>query len=97
VLLYPKLLDGYLLDAIEGLDAEPANDERLAEFIASIAGAAHSRRASAGLGEDVRLRSEGVVGSGLEYDDELVQLSAFSTAGGSSSPATRITRPSRRR
>jgi hypothetical protein len=97
VLLYPKLLDGYLLDAIEGLDAEPANDERLAEFIASIAGAARSRRASAGLGEDVRLRGEGVVGSGLEYNGELVQLNAFSTAGGSVGAATRIRRPSRRR
>jgi hypothetical protein len=49
------------------------------------------------LGDEVRLRGEDIVGSGLEYNDELVQLSAFSTAGGSSSGATRITRPIRRR
>jgi ARG and Rhodanese-Phosphatase-superfamily-associated Protein domain len=95
--LYPKLLEGYLLDAIEGLDIEPANDERLAEFIASITCTARSRRASAALGDDIRLRGEDIVGSGLEYNDELVRLSAFSTARGSSSAATRITRPSWRR
>jgi hypothetical protein len=94
--LYPKLLEGYLLDAIERLDVEPATDGRLAEFVASTSGAARSRRASAGLGEDVRLRGTGIVGSGLEYDGELVQLSAFSRADEPDKTATRITRPSRR-
>jgi hypothetical protein len=32
-----------------------------------------------GLGEDVRLYTRGVLGSGLELDGEVVQLSAFTT------------------
>jgi hypothetical protein len=92
--LYGKLLDGYLLDAIEALDGEPAGEDALATFLGSVGRATRSRRPSAGLGEDVRLRGERVVGSGLEHEGELVQLCAFST-GGASDP-TRIARPSRR-
>jgi ARG and Rhodanese-Phosphatase-superfamily-associated Protein domain len=90
--LYPKLLEGYLLDAFEVVDGPPAGD--LDAFIAAIAEGAVGRRPSAGLGEDVRLRGEGVVASGLVLDGELLQLCAFS----SEEPRgrTRIARPSRR-
>jgi hypothetical protein len=91
--LYPKLLDGYLLDALEAVDTSPAGD--LDAFIAALAEGALSRRASAGLGEDIRLRGKHTIGSGLELDGELVQLCAFSTEDGSS--RTRISRPSARR
>ena len=95
--LYPKLLDGYLLDAIERLDGKPAAVEALESFVGRLESAPRSRRGSAGLGEDVRLRDEGVVGSGLELEGELIQLCAFTSedepAGGR---ATRIMRPSRR-
>jgi ARG and Rhodanese-Phosphatase-superfamily-associated Protein domain len=90
--LYPKLLEGYLLDALEEVDSRPAGD--LDAFIAVVAEGALARRPSAGLGEDVRLRGEAVVASGLEIDGELVQLCAFSTENGGS--RTRIERPSRR-
>ncbi len=97
--LYPKLLDGYLLDAIERLDRSPATERELDEFVQAVAAAKRSRRPSAGLGEDVRLRADRVVGSGLEYEGELVQLSAFSSENGShpEQPRGRILRPSRRR
>jgi ARG and Rhodanese-Phosphatase-superfamily-associated Protein domain len=90
--LYPKLLEGYLLDALEVVDGRPAGD--LDAFIAAIAEGALGRRPSAGLGEDVRLRGDGMVASGLELDGELLQLCAFS----SEEPRgrTRIARPSRR-
>ena len=90
--LYGKLLDGYLLDALEGFDGKAADADR---FVASLDGAVRSRGPSAGLGEDVRLRGDGVVGSGLELDGELIQLCAFSSDGGRDA-ATRIARPSRR-
>jgi hypothetical protein len=93
-LLYPKLLDGYLLDALERLDSEAANRATLESFVERIEAAPRSRRRSVGLGEDVRLRAQGVVGSALEVDDELVQLSAFSSDD--SGRATRVARPSRR-
>ncbi len=91
--LYPKLRAGYLLDAIERVGGHPAPQERLGRFVAAVAAAAQARRPSAGLGEDVRLHGDGVVGSGLELDGELLQLCAFSGGGAGG----RIARPSRRR
>jgi hypothetical protein len=92
--LYPKLLSGYLLDAIEQLDGEPASEGALAGFLESVAAAPRSRRPSEALGEDVRLAGDAVVGSGLELDGELLQLSAFSSEG--MPHGTRIARPRRR-
>ncbi len=73
--LYPKLLHGYLLDAIERLDGAPARE--LEPFLDAIARAPRARRASAGLGDDVRIADDEVVGSGLELNGELVQLCVF--------------------
>jgi hypothetical protein len=92
--LYPKLLDGYLLDALERLDGKPASVERLGEFVVAAAAAPMRRSPSAGVGDDVRLAVPGVVGSGLALREELLQLSAFTTDG--SGPRTRVARPSRR-
>jgi hypothetical protein len=91
--LYPKLLEGYLLDALEALDGKPSVDPE--GFLTAIAEAPRSRGASAGLGEDVRLRGESLVGSGLELHGELLQLCAFSSD--ESGAKTLIERPSRRR
>jgi ARG and Rhodanese-Phosphatase-superfamily-associated Protein domain len=77
--LYPKLLDGHLLDAIEQLDATPAPQHLLAGFVAGAETAPTRLQPSAGLGQDVRLARVGLVGSGLVLDDELVQLSIFSS------------------
>ena len=55
-----------------------------------------SRQPSAGLGEDVRIRGAQVVGSGLELDGELLQISAFH-ADARRGRVGRIARPSRRR
>jgi hypothetical protein len=74
--LYPKLLEGYLLDAAEHAGGKPAD---LEAFFERTLTAPRSRRASAGLGEDVRLVDDGLVGSGLEVDKELIQLCAFSS------------------
>jgi hypothetical protein len=93
--LYPKLRAGYLLDALERLDGEPARPEQVERFLASASASLHTRGPSAGLGEDLRLRGEGVIGSGLELDGELIQLSAFTSDGGPR--LGRIARPSRRR
>jgi len=93
--LYPKLLDGYLLDAIEALDRKPTREAALREFLAAAEEAPLSRRPSTGLGEDLRLHRNGVVGSGLELDGELLQVCAFS--GDESGARTHIGRPSRRR
>jgi hypothetical protein len=93
--LYPKLLNGYLLDGIEHLDRTPAGEERLAGFVAAADAAPSKREPSAGLGEDLRLAGTGVVGSGLTLDDELLQLSVFTSDDDQA--RTRVARPSRRR
>jgi hypothetical protein len=93
--LWPKLRAGYLLDALERLDWEPASRLRLAAFLGALERATATRRASAGLGEDVRLRADGVVGSALQFDNETLQLSAFSAEHGAH--PGRIARPSLRR
>lgn len=93
--LYPKLLDGYLLDAVERLDGGPASEEQLAGFLAAAAAAPSKRQSSAGLGEDLRLAGTGLVGSGHILDEELVQLCLFSAD--EEQPRTGVARPSRRR
>ena len=93
--VYPKLLEGYLLDGLEHLDRKPATNGRLAAFLATAAAAPTRRSASAGLGEDVRLAGNGIVGSGLTCEQELLQLSLFTAEN--SGPRTRVLRPSGRR
>jgi hypothetical protein len=95
--LWPKVRAGYLLDALECLDGPTAPAERIGTFVSEIDEASITRGPSVGLGEDVRLRANRVVGSGLELDGELLQLSAFSSEDGGVRAFGRIARPSRRR
>jgi hypothetical protein len=94
--LWPKLRAGYLLDALERLDGKPTATQSLRAFVETVGAALTTRAPSAGLGEDVRLRGEGVLGSGLELAGELVQLSAFASEDGGRRAFGRIARPSRR-
>jgi len=96
-LLWPKLRAGYLLDALERLDRRPTPVERVSQFVDAVGEARTTRGASAGLGDDLRLRGEGVIGSGLELDGELLQLSAFTSDDAGERAFGRIAQPSRRR
>lgn len=90
--IWPKLRRGYLLDALEHLDRPATQPKRLLGFVDEIADSLVTRGASAGLGSDLRLKGPGVLGSGLEFDGETIQLSAYTaleqvpptTDGGSS-------------
>ena len=95
--LWPKLRAGYLLDALAHLDGRPTPFAVVPTFVAEVARARQTRQSSAGLGDDLRLRAERVVGSGLEFEGELIQLSAFSCRDGGRDAFGRIARPSRRR
>lgn len=75
--IWPKLRRGYLLDALEHLDRRATPTKRLLGFVDEVADATVLRRPSAGLGSDLRLKGPGVLGSGLEIDDETIQLSAY--------------------
>jgi hypothetical protein len=88
--LYEKLLDGYLLDAIEYRGPAVVDHG----FFGRLDATSSARQPSAGLGQDLRLNGSGVVASGLELDGELLQVSAFSV--GRQRP-TRVARPTQRR
>ena len=96
-LLWPKLRAGYLLDALERLDQTATDTVRVTGFVDEITRATATRGPSAGLGNDLRLRGPRVIGSGLELEGELLQLSAFTSDGGADRAFGRIARPSRRR
>lgn len=95
--LWRKLRAGYLLDALERLDGRPTSAVEVEALIERVDGLLATRQPSAGLGEDVRLRGQGVIGSGLELEGELIQLSAFRSRDGGERAFGRIARPSRRR
>ena len=96
--LWPKLRAGYLLDALEHLDGKPAPFGAIPMIVDAVQQAEWSRQPSVGLGEDIRLHGERVLGSGLELEGEVIQLSAFMGAdGGDRAAFGRIARPSRRR
>jgi len=94
--LYPKLLEGYLLDGLEHRGAKPTAAETLESFLERAEEAPRSRRRSAGLGDDLRVRGDEVIGSGLEIGSELVQLCLFSTRQRHSRARSRVAQPSRR-
>ncbi|MCU0306701.1 MAG: hypothetical protein MUE51_02860 [Thermoleophilia bacterium] len=93
--LWPRLLRGYLLDALEHLGG-PATPQAALEALPARVAAAHRTRAPAraGLGQTVMIGSPGPVGSALELDGELIQVSAFA---GREPRGGGIARPSRRR
>ena len=95
--LWPKLRAGYLLDALERLDGQPTPHSAIEAMLAAVRQAEETRQPSAGVGEDVRLRSQHVIGSGLQLKGELIQLSAFTSEDGGRRAFGRIARPSRRR
>lgn len=96
-LLWPKLRAGYLLDALERLDGRATSVERVARFVDAVAAARVTRGPSPGLGDDARLRGDGVIGSGVSLGGETIQLSAFTSDDAGERAFGRIARPSRRR
>ena len=93
--LWPKLRTGYLLDALEQLDARATRPERIHGFVDEVGQAPTERSPAAGLGVDVRLRGPGVLGAGLELDGELIELRP-SRSRPTARHAALIARPSRR-
>jgi len=100
--LLPRLAQGYALDA---LSLEGGIPDRAAceSFLRSAREAPRAKLPTPGLGHGIAVAGRELIDSGLEHEDELVQLSAFDARGpGGAVPegaagAGRILRPSRRR
>ena len=66
--LWPKLRAGYLLDALGRLDGKPTPFAVVPTFLSRVDRAVAARQRSVGLGEDVRLLGEHVIGTGFELE-----------------------------
>jgi len=71
--VYPKLLAGYVYDALESAGETVAAEQVLATLSRCVA----KRGPSVALGEDVRIEGKGAIASGLAVGGELVQISAY--------------------
>ncbi len=99
--LLPRLAQGYALDALAAGEVEVDAFEA-ERFLDAALHAPRHTLPTAGMGAGVRVDGPVVVGSGLEHDDELVQLCVFpadgrSSGGRQADRSTPIVRPSRRR
>lgn len=74
---HAKLLDGYLMDALEQVDRPAAGPEPMNRLLHRLSLAAPERHPSAGLGIDLRAHTKSIAVTGLELDGELLQLSAY--------------------
>jgi hypothetical protein len=100
--LLPRLAQGYALDA---LSLEGGTPDRAAceSFLSSGLEAPRAELPTPGLGCGIAVAGRQLIGSGLEYEGELVQLSVFDARGpegavpDGAAGAGRILRPSRRR
>lgn len=79
--LHPKLVRSYALECIAlGLPEAAAGEVEATtrEFLARVGSAEAGRFKAVGLGEDVRLEGQGLVGAALVHDDALVHVAAYS-------------------
>jgi len=102
--LFAPLVQGYALDALDadGDEAGVPSVEDARGFVSLLAGVDATATKSIGQGDDLRFAADGVAGSGLATDGELVQLTAFPESGAGSDATGpgmvgHIRRPSRRR
>ena len=97
--LLPRLARGYALDALGQPDADP-DAEAASGLLREALHAARLPQATPGLGRGFGIVAPRAIGSGLDFEDELIQLCAFPGDGGPSpaAPASgQVARPSRRR
>lgn len=77
--LWPKLIRAYAIDALEESAAErTVGPEQVRDWLHTAARAEARPFKSPGLGEDVRLEGQGVVGAGLVVEQQPVHVGLFS-------------------
>ncbi len=79
---YSKLVHSYVMDALETVQEKKrtSNQSLKGKAAKLLDEAQHTRleaRPSVGLGNDLRLESDRIIGAGLELDRHLLQLSIF--------------------
>jgi hypothetical protein len=78
--LLPKLIKAYAIDALEQPPSEALLDTAaVRDFVLSATRGSFERFQSPGLGDDIRIKSAGLVGAALVVDDRPVHLELFSS------------------
>lgn len=96
--LWPRLLSGYALDAV-GHSHVVVTGDAINSFLQSAAGAATTSHEGIGLGMDVVITSDSVVGNALTWGEGVIHLALFARAGDAPDAtrrAGRIAAPSER-
>ncbi|TXL71770.1 hypothetical protein FHP25_28275 [Vineibacter terrae] len=77
--LFPKIVRGYALDALDREEPGGASDVALepTEGLAALARSQATRHRAVGLGEDLRLTAPGLVGAGLIAGGKVIHLTAY--------------------
>jgi len=98
--LYQKMIESYALDALEqaGRDRKEPENSAAEQLLEKIAAARVARYPSVGLGEDLRIKAEGLVGSCLALDGRVIHLALFAGADREAERRSgALSRPGRRR
>ncbi|SHF18514.1 hypothetical protein SAMN02745218_01634 [Desulfofundulus australicus DSM 11792] len=98
--LYTKMIESYALDALEqaGRDKKEPEKKTAERLLEKIAAARVARYPSVGLGEDLRIKTEGLVGSCLALDGRVIHLAIFAREDRETERRSGpLSRPSRRR
>ncbi len=97
--LFGKMIESYALDALDqaGGKKKEITAGAVEILLEKIASAKTRAYPSAGLGEDLRLIGEGLVGSCLKFDGRVIHLAVFEKTGDGQRRKTSLSSPSRRR
>jgi hypothetical protein len=75
--LFPKILRGYALDALEGSASSPVTHESLERFLADLGTAASLEVPSVGLGRTLRFNEQGITGGVLVDGERVLHVMAY--------------------
>jgi hypothetical protein len=99
--VFKNLLESYALDAVDRFEKEAdvgAGKKAASDVLAGASAAKAESRPSIGLGMDLRLESEKLVGFALEHEGRVVHICLFPNAGNRKADgSTRMARHSTRR
>jgi len=79
--VWDKLLNSYAMEALGAKKDGDVNAGKAEAFLTGVAGAKMDIFSPPGLGKDVRLQTDTVVGAGLVVDDQVIHAYAFNTQG----------------
>jgi len=100
--LHPKMIESYALDALEQQKRKTKENipeiGTVEQLLKEIASARVKSFPSVGLGEDLRLRERGIVGSCLVFEDRVIHLAVFASEHrATETPNRNLSSPRRRR